>query len=298
MARYNTVAPVGSVTAAGTVATPNEGLLTTFTGTAPYTVTIASPVLYAGATQTFYNNTSGIITLSTPSGSFVGPGAAGTATITMQAGTVLQVVSTGSNYLTVQDDGSTFSATTGQFSSTLNADGNFSVNTNKFNVTASSGDTTVAGTLGVTGAATFSTNSHILLPKGSDANRPSGVTGMMRYNTDRNIVEVYTGSAWQTPGMYKQVDVINTNYGAAAFDQCWVSTSSSAVTITLPGSPVKGDAIRFFDLARTFAARNLTVARNGKPIQGDAADLTVNTNGAAFELVFYDNTYGWRIFSI
>lgn len=47
------------------------------------------------------------------------------------------------------------SATTGAFSSTLAATGNFSVNTNKFNVTASSGDTTVAGTLGVTGASTL-----------------------------------------------------------------------------------------------------------------------------------------------
>lgn len=298
MARYNTVAPVGQVAAAGTLATPSEGLLTTFTGTAPYTVTIASPVLYTGQTQTFYNSTAGVITLSTPSGSFVGPGSSGSATITMNAGTVLQIISNGTNYITAQDDGSTFSATTGTFSSTLGVTGDFSVNTNKFNVTASSGDTTVAGTLGVTGVPSFNTTSHMLLPKGNDAQRPSGVTGYMRYNTDRNIVEVFTGSAWQTPGMYKQVDVINTNYTASSFDQCWVSTTSSALTITLPGSPIKGDSIRFFDIGRTFNARNLTVARNGKPIQGDAQDLTVNTNGAAFELVFYDNTYGWRIFSI
>jgi hypothetical protein len=70
------------------------------------------------------------------------------------------------------------------------------------------------------------------------------------------------------------------------------------VTITLPGSPLKGDTIRFVDVARTFNARNLTVARNSQPIQGDAADLTVNTNGAAFDLIYYNATYGWRIFSI
>jgi hypothetical protein len=298
MARYNTVAPVGSQTSAGTIATPNQGLFTTLTGTAPYTVTIANPVLYAGATQTFFNNTSGVITLSTPNGTFKGPGSTGSATITMQSNTLLQIISDGTDYVTVQDDGSAFTATTGQFSSTVNADGNFSVNTNKFNVTASSGDTTVAGTLGVTGVASFNTNSHMLLPKGTDSNRPSGVAGMMRYNTDRNIVETYTGSGWQANGIYKQVDVLNSSYTASVFDQCWVSTTSSALTITLPGSPVKGDSIRFIDIGRTFAARNLTIARNGKPIQGDAADLTVNTNGAAFELVFYDNTYGWRIFSI
>lgn len=39
---------------------------------------------------------------------------------------------------------------------TLSASGNFEINTNKFTVTASSGNTVVAGTLGVTGAATIS----------------------------------------------------------------------------------------------------------------------------------------------
>lgn len=40
-------------------------------------------------------------------------------------------------------------------SSTLSVVGDFAVNTNKFNVTASSGNTAIAGTLGVTGAATL-----------------------------------------------------------------------------------------------------------------------------------------------
>lgn len=38
---------------------------------------------------------------------------------------------------------------------TLGASGNFAINTNKFNVTASSGDTTIAGSLGVTGLTTL-----------------------------------------------------------------------------------------------------------------------------------------------
>lgn len=47
-------------------------------------------------------------------------------------------------------------ASSGSFSSTLSATGNFAINTNKFQVTASSGDTSVAGTLGVTGTTTLS----------------------------------------------------------------------------------------------------------------------------------------------
>jgi hypothetical protein len=44
------------------------------------------------------------------------------------------------------------------FSSTLGVTGNFAVNTNKFNVTAASGNTTVAGTLGVTSDVAINTN--------------------------------------------------------------------------------------------------------------------------------------------
>lgn len=52
-------------------------------------------------------------------------------------------------------------ATTGSFSSTLAATSDFSINTNKFNVTASSGNTTIAGTLGVTGATTLSSTASV-----------------------------------------------------------------------------------------------------------------------------------------
>jgi hypothetical protein len=31
---------------------------------------------------------------------------------------------------------------------------------------------------------------------------------------------------------------------------------------------------------------------------GAVADLTVNTEGAAFELVYYDGSQGWRIITI
>ena len=42
----------------------------------------------------------------------------------------------------------------------------------------------------------------------------------------------------------------------------------------------------------------MTVARNGKLINSDASNLTVTTEDAAFELVFNNDTYGWRIFTI
>ena len=68
--------------------------------------------------------------------------------------------------------------------------------------------------------------------------------------------------------------------------------------MTLPASPDLGATIVFFDVAKTFDSNALVVGRNGRPIQGDNADLTVSTEGASFSLVYSGSTYGWRIFSI
>jgi hypothetical protein len=59
-----------------------------------------------------------------------------------------------------------------------------------------------------------------------------------------------------------------------------------------------GDTIRVIDAAASFDTNNLTVARNGHVIMSDASNLIVNTESAAFDLIYYNATYGWRLFSI
>jgi hypothetical protein len=75
----------------------------------------------------------------------------------------------------------------------------------------------------------------------------------------------------------------------------FVNTTSSAFTATLPASATIGDFISFIDYAGTFDTNNLTVARNGHKIQGDASDLTVATERAGFTLVYVDATQGWLL---
>ena len=104
-------------------------------------------------------------------------------------------------------------------------------------------------------------------------------------------------TSWAAPQTF-EYSVQSTSFTAVAFGGYFVNTSSGGVTATLPASPNTGDSIRFFDVAKTFDSNNFTVGRNGKLIQGDAADLTVNVESAAFELVFCNDTFGWRIFSI
>tara|TARA_Y100000356_G_scaffold127835_1_gene127131 strand:+ start:127 stop:948 length:822 start_codon:yes stop_codon:yes gene_type:complete len=83
-------------------------------------------------------------------------------------------------------------------------------------------------------------------------------------------------------------------YTAVAGDRLMVDTSGGAFTITLPASPSAGDEVRFLDVTASFDTNNLTIGRNSQKINGNAADLTVATEGAGFSLVYYSSTYGWR----
>jgi hypothetical protein len=137
-------------------------------------------------------------------------------------------------------------------------------------------------------------------PVGTTAQRPGELNrfaGSFRFNSDLQTPEYYNGTQWVPAGEFPNTDVTS-SITAVPFGTYWVDTSSGAVTITLPAAPSKGDRIRVFDIANTFDTNALTVARNGKLIQGANVDMTVDTEGAAFELVFHSDTYGWRIFTV
>lgn len=137
-------------------------------------------------------------------------------------------------------------------------------------------------------------------PRGAQTARPTGVNlyeGGLRYDTDANGFEFYNGTSWLPLGAYANVDATST-VTLANRQQLFANTSSSAFTATLPAAPVKGDSIRIFDSTNSFDTNSLTIGRNGNPIMGANADLVVSTEGAAFELVFFDGTQGWRIITI
>jgi len=98
------------------------------------------------------------------------------------------------------------------------------------------------------------------------------------------------GTSWQAVKVTGDSPV-----SGAAGAGYFMNTTSGAITLTLPGSPTIGDEISFIDYAGTFDTNNLTVARNGKNINGSAADLTVATERAANTLVYTDTTQGWLL---
>lgn len=325
MGRYNSVSTTTITTGATTFYAPSSGLVTSLTGTAPYTVTLSNPVLYIGQSQSFYNATGGTVTLTTPSGVFNGLAdgiGIGTASITIPANAFYTVSSDGTNYLLNNNSGgatkiasniASSSYTSGSLVITggvgisgdtynngriISNDGTDASNGTSDSSIKTSGGIAAAKSIWSSAAIGTTSTGYIKPASGTTAQQPgSAVAGWTRYNTTNNYLEVYNGTSWVPAGGFRNVD-ITSSVSVEAWQLLWIASPGAALTLTLPSSPNKGDTIRFVDVAKNFATYNLTIARNGQPIQGDAANMTIATNGAAFDLIYYNATYGWRIFSI
>ena len=121
MSRYNTVSKIVTISGATTLTYVLNGGTFLLTGSAGYTVGLVNPTLYAGTTQTFYNNTSGNVTLSTGTGTIIGLGFTTASTQIIPAGTTYTLTSDGSNYLITNNQGGPVYGTTGTFSGAVTA---------------------------------------------------------------------------------------------------------------------------------------------------------------------------------
>ena len=145
-------------------------------------------------------------------------------------------------------------------------------------------DTTGGQYIGLKAPATISSSFSLSLPTADGtANQvlTTDGSGALAFAT------VSGGAAWQA--------VVTSNLTVVAKSGYFVNTSAAAITTTLPASATIGDFISFIDYNATFDTNNLTVARNGHKIQGDASDLTVATERAGFTLVYVDATQGWLL---
>ena len=74
----------------------------------------------------------------------------------------------------------------------------------------------------------------------------------------------------------------------------FIDTTSGAVTVTLPSSPSAGNVVGVSDYNGTAGTNNITIARNGSNINGDASNFTVSKNFSAIQLIYIDATVGWQ----
>jgi len=115
--------------------------------------------------------------------------------------------------------------------------------------------------------------------------------------TNLNSVNTYTQSEINGYLVNKKTEIssaISTATNLAAGYRYFV-TSASALTLTLPSSPSVNDQIDIFDASGNASTYNITVARNGKLINGNAGNFIIDVNGSWYTLVFTGNTYGWKV---
>ena len=84
------------------------------------------------------------------------------------------------------------------------------------------------------------------------------------------------------------------SFTAVSGNGYFVNTTSGAITVTLPATPSAGDIVAVADYANTFATNNLTIARNGSLINGEAFNYVSSTNGISLTFVYVDGTRGWK----
>jgi hypothetical protein len=139
---------------------------------------------------------------------------------------------------------------------------------------------------------------YLQLPAGTTGNRPgTPASGMFRYNTTTNSLEVYGSTSWEPAGSIKWA-IVNTATAITKGEGFMCDTTGGGFIVTLPAAPALGDAVRIMDLAGTFDTDNLVIARNGNNIMGLAQDLTLSTENAAIGLVYSNATYGWKLIEV
>lgn len=139
----------------------------------------------------------------------------------------------------------------------------------------------------------------------SNYNLVSGEIQFTEIPDEDDVIEVISMSAVNTAG--SPVTSVNGEVGAVTVaskhNVSVISASTTAVAntlyvftanlnLTLPASPAMGDSIKISNRSNVATCQLL---RNGNNILGAAADLTLDTVSASFELVYTDTANGWVI---
>tara|TARA_R110000824_G_scaffold63393_8_gene166743 strand:- start:16 stop:741 length:726 start_codon:yes stop_codon:yes gene_type:complete len=92
---------------------------------------------------------------------------------------------------------------------------------------------------------------------------------------------------------YATITDSNSPYTSVAGAQIFANTSTNPITVNLPLSPSVGDEVTLIDARGSWGSNNLTIDRNGQPINTATSNLTLSNNGQSLTLVYVDSTRGW-----
>ncbi len=120
------------------------------------------------------------------------------------------------------------------------------------------------------------------------ATGPTGATGLTGATGPTGPAGL-DGSTGAT-GILKPWIYITTNTNAVANSQYIANTVGGTFTLTLPASPVLGTTVVVTD-GGNWGNTNLTIARNGNTIEGQASDLICDVGQTTIQLIYDDITW-------
>jgi hypothetical protein len=180
----------------------------------------------------------------------------------------------------------------GSFGASANLTFNNASNTLSTGIISATGNITGNVFIGngsqLTGITSSYGNANVVANLAALGSNPISTTGNVTGN-------YFIGNGSQLTSITMSWSIANSNANMIVNRGYFVDTTGGAKTMTLPALAVIGDTVRINDLAGTFGANNLTVARNGSNIQGVADDLVVSVNQSSFGLVYSNGTYGWKL---
>jgi hypothetical protein len=141
-----------------------------------------------------------------------------------------------------------------------------------------------ASNVTISNVTTFTSKNHILLPRGTTAERPgSPVKGEFRYNTTLDVIEWYNGSTWQQAGTSAGEENQNA-YSDLIGDSGTASAETKSDTITFTGangifttvSDTGGNDTVTIDAD---GANGILVTTDGINIRAGNTQLVANTTG-------------------
>jgi hypothetical protein len=179
-------------------------------------------------------------------------------------------VGTSTTYRLLSGFGSTLSTISG------GQDGDFIIIVNETN-----NDLTITNNAGVNGLFT-GTGANLVIQNSA------AVTGV--YDSGNQRWNLISGGG--AGGLRTSVVTGNTNAVAGVH---YLVNNTAAVTITLPASPQTEAVIRVSDLKGTCGTNNITIARNGQLIDGQAENFVLDVNNGWAQLMWAGGSEGWTV---